>query len=122
MKNTLEINSRSLSLITIAEFFFPDYMNNEELIRECGGMNGVQINEFLESYRNSKILETRYCSCSEFVNTYKDNETPALERLFQEKMSSGKLEKLKCKDPVAIYELHQKDPTIPFNHFTSYFL
>lgn len=122
MKNSVDISSKSIGLLTIAEFFFPDCLNNEDFVSKCSGMNGYQINEYLDSYRVSMISKTRFDSCSEFVNTYRDDEASALERLFQEKINRTKLETLRCKKPETIYELHVQDPTVPFNHFTGYFM
>ncbi|PIH59107.1 MULTISPECIES: hypothetical protein [unclassified Paenibacillus] len=122
MKNTLNIDKKSIGLITIANFFFQDYRNNEEFVRQCSGMNGKQINSWLMQYRFQKISETRYRSQNEFVEAYNVNPPMALERLFQERINSDKLSKLNCIDPITIYTYHIKDPNVKFNSFTGYFL
>ncbi|MFS0855215.1 hypothetical protein [Paenibacillus taichungensis] len=122
MKNTLDIKKKSIGLITIASFFFQDYRNNEDFVRQCSGMNGKQISNWLMKYRAQKISETRYRSQEEFVEAYKINPSMALERLFQERINGDKFSKLNCIDPIAIYTYHIKDPNVKFNSFTGYFL
>lgn len=122
MKNIVEIKRNALALIAKVEFFFPDYQNNDEFNLICEGMSGYQINKYLDKYRLTKINETRYRSCDDFVNTYTLDIVTALERLFQERVNDNKLETLKCKDPERIYELHQRDKTVWFNDFTSHFM
>lgn len=122
MKNTLNIDKKSLGLITIAKFFFEDYSNDEEFIRECGGMNGVQIKNWLNEYRIIKISETRFKSQADFVEAFMHNPRLSLERLFQERITDDKLRKLQCKDPNLIYSYHIKDQNLNFNSFTEYFL
>jgi len=122
MKNILNIDKKSIGLITIANFFFQDYRNNEEFIRACSGMNGQQIGNWLKEYRMVKISETRYRSQDEFVEAYNDNPSKALERLFQERLNGDRLSKLNCNDPITIYTHHIQNQNVKFASFTGYFL
>lgn len=115
----LGIELRSVELISLMKFLFTSSEDWTQLANDCLGLSGQEINKYVFSKRNEKIVNTRYSSIEAFVQHYHEDKKGALERLFQEPLTEAKLSRLNCiDDPHTIYEIHSnQNPSIRFMNF-----
>lgn len=118
---TLNINQSAVELISMIKFLFATQEEIQELLLDCMGLEGKDINKYVYAKRKKNIEMLQYASRIEFEDSYKGNKQTALERMFQEPLNEAKLSKLKINDPLQIWEIHRtKDPAIRFMHFCLY--
>lgn len=118
LKRLLDIEDAAIELIAMINFLFKvsDY---KDLLINCIGLTGKEINKYVYDKRREKIMNTRYSNIDEFVQDFLAVKNKALERLFQEPLSEAKLNRLQIMDdPIRIYELYSKQkPDIRFMNF-----
>ncbi|MBX4152239.1 hypothetical protein [Paenibacillus lautus] len=118
LKRLLDIEDTAIELIAMINFLFKvsDY---KELIYDCIGLTGKEINKYVYDKRREKIMNTRYSDIDDFVQDFLVAKDKALERLFQEPLNAAKISRLSIKDdPLRIYELYCKQkPDIRFMNF-----
>ncbi|MGM1044812.1 MAG: hypothetical protein ACQEXX_01560 [Bacillota bacterium] len=104
----LNIDQSAVELIAMIGFIFAIPSDFEQLLRDCSGKSGKDINKYVYDMRLKRIGETRYPSKRDFINHFQSDKKAALQRLFQEPLNKAKLSKLCIDDPDYIFEIHSR--------------
>ncbi|SEL80548.1 hypothetical protein SAMN04488688_1067 [Paenibacillus sp. cl141a] len=112
----LRISPAAIELISMINFLFLLEDEKIKLVKDCEGEEGKVINRYVNNKRR-EIITNRLYTLDDFIRDWQMNQKSALERLFQEPLTDVKLVKLKVKDPILIYKIHNTQPHMRFMKF-----
>ncbi|MGG3505015.1 hypothetical protein ABES58_05965 [Paenibacillus lautus] len=112
----LRISPAAIELISMINFLFLLEDEKIKLVKDCEGEEGKVINRYVNNKRR-EIITNRLYTQDDFIRDWQMNQKSALERLFQEPLTDVKLVKLKVKDPILIYKIHNTQPHMRFMKF-----
>ncbi|OIB04555.1 hypothetical protein AK95_13140 [Paenibacillus sp. LC231] len=112
----LRISPAAIELISMINFLFLLEDERIKLVKDCEGEEGKVINRYVNNKRR-EIITNRLYTLDDFIRDWQMNQKSALERLFQEPLTDVKLVKLKVKDPILIYKIHNTQPHMRFMKF-----
>ncbi|MFB4327368.1 hypothetical protein [Paenibacillus sp. CR_12] len=112
----LRISPAAIELISMINFLFLLEDEKIKLVKDCEGEEGKVINRYVNNKRR-EIITNRLYTLDDFIRDWQMNQKSALEKLFQEPLTDVKLVKLKVKDPILIYKIHNTQPHMRFMKF-----
>ncbi|MEC0306908.1 hypothetical protein P4H67_09075 [Paenibacillus lautus] len=112
----LRISPAAIELISMINFLFLLEDERIKLVKDCEGEEGKVINRYVNNKRR-EIITNRLYTLDDFIRDWQMNQKSALERLFHEPLTDVKLVKLKVKDPILIYKIHNTQPHMRFMKF-----